>query len=95
MTSLVFILTVSYSWTSELSFALLSAITDERDIKQGLFPPPGANPRTGGRSKATYHWDLCIILFQDHPDYKTAFSLVLTPKQKQVWANKIKNRLKQ
>ncbi|KAG1753547.1 uncharacterized protein EDB91DRAFT_1242530 [Suillus paluster] len=56
-----------------MSAALLSAITDDPDIKQGLFPSPGTNPRAGGKTKATYHWALCVILFKEHPDYKSAF----------------------
>ncbi|KAG1809535.1 hypothetical protein EV424DRAFT_1300903, partial [Suillus variegatus] len=54
-----------YSWTPELSVKLLSAITDDPDIKQGLFPSPGANLRTGGKTKAAYHLVLCVILFKE------------------------------
>ena len=83
-----------HCWTPATSAALLSAITDDPDIKQGLFPSPGANPRTGGKTKAAYHWALCVVLFQEHPDYKIAFSRAVTAKQKGTWANKIKNRIK-
>jgi hypothetical protein len=77
-----------------LSHALLAAITDDMEIKQGLFPSPGANPRTGGKPKATYHWALCVLLFEQHDDYQEPFSRVKTSKQRQTWSNKIKNRLK-
>ncbi|KAG1723099.1 hypothetical protein EDB19DRAFT_1580933, partial [Suillus lakei] len=49
------------------SAALPSAITDDPDIKQGLFPSPGTNPRMDGKTKAAYHWALCVILFEEHP----------------------------
>ncbi|KAG1902807.1 uncharacterized protein F5891DRAFT_927470, partial [Suillus fuscotomentosus] len=82
------------SWTPTMSAALLSAITDDTNIKQGLFPSPGANPRTGGKTKAAYHWAICVTLFENHPDYHTPFSHAITPKQKDTWANKIKNQIK-
>jgi len=82
------------SWTNDLCSTLISAITDDTEIKQGLFPSPGANPRTGGKTKATYHWALCVLLFAEHEDYKEVFARLTTPKQKQTWANKIKNKLK-
>ncbi|KAG1884396.1 hypothetical protein F4604DRAFT_1513421, partial [Suillus subluteus] len=50
-----------------MSAALLSAIMDDTNIKQGLFPSPGANPRTGGKTKAVYHWAICVTLFENHP----------------------------
>jgi len=65
-----------------MSAALLSAITDDLDIKQGLCPSPGENLRTGGKTKAAYHWALCVNLFQEHPDYKIAFLYAAIAKQK-------------
>ncbi|KDQ53630.1 hypothetical protein JAAARDRAFT_136937, partial [Jaapia argillacea MUCL 33604] len=79
-----------------LDWALIGEIGNEIDIKKGLFPPPGANPRQGGKKKSEHHWKLCLALFSDHADYKTAFNRAAkgTAKERQAWSNKIKNRLR-
>jgi hypothetical protein len=38
-------------WTEELTFQKLTEITKDEDIKQGLFPVPGLNPRNQGVPK--------------------------------------------
>ncbi|KAG2081072.1 uncharacterized protein F5147DRAFT_661003 [Suillus discolor] len=30
---------------------------------------------TGGKTKAAYHWAICVTLFKNHPDYHTPFSM--------------------
>jgi hypothetical protein len=63
-----------------LNEALISAITDDRKIKQALFLPPGSNvssSKGGGKPKTEYHWLLCQILFMDHPTYQDAFQKVM------------------
>jgi len=101
------ILTLSQlSWNTDvaLSEALITAITDDRKIKQALFPSPGSNvssSKGGGKPKTEYHWILCQLLFTDHPSYGEAFKKVLDcddgPKKatalRRLWGNKIKNRL--
>jgi hypothetical protein len=80
-----------------LNWALISAITDDAEIKQGLFPPPGANVSTkngGGKPKTEHQWALCVALFTEHPVYSPSFALVESAKDKERWVNKIKNRLK-
>jgi hypothetical protein len=86
-----------------LNEALISAITDDRKIKQALFPSPGSNvssSKGGGKPKTEYHWLLCQILFTDHPTYQDAFQKVLECSDvkraaalRRLWANKIKNQL--
>ncbi|KJA22275.1 hypothetical protein HYPSUDRAFT_109804, partial [Hypholoma sublateritium FD-334 SS-4] len=59
------------SWNSDnLSEQLIAAITDDPDIKQGLFPSPGANVSTtkgGGKRKSFWQRKLAEILFAEHP----------------------------
>ncbi|KAF9536533.1 hypothetical protein CPC08DRAFT_824795 [Agrocybe pediades] len=96
---------ITVSWTNELSSTLLTAISEDNDIKQGLFPAPGGNVSTargGGQKKTAWQWKLAIAIFQNHEEYGTAFQKALdlpkgTPpatKAKSIWADKIKNRLK-
>jgi hypothetical protein len=84
-------------WTEELTFQMLTEITEDEDIKQGLFPAPGSNPRNQGVPKTHWHWIVCEKLFSEHEGYKTRFQVLQdkgTPKQKEVWHTKIKNKLK-
>lgn len=87
-----------YSWDDEdLNWALISAIMDDPEIKQGLFPPPGAKVSTkngGGKPKTKHQRALCVALFTSHPVYGPAFALIKTAKDKEWWVHKIKNRLK-
>ncbi|KZT23925.1 hypothetical protein NEOLEDRAFT_1068559, partial [Neolentinus lepideus HHB14362 ss-1] len=56
---------------------LITAITDDSEIKQGLFSAPGANVSTnqgGGKPKADHYWALCIALFSKHEDYWDHFA---------------------
>jgi hypothetical protein len=56
-----------YSWKDEnITWSLISAITDDPMIKQVLFTSPGANVLTaeGGRKPQTdHHYALAIALF--------------------------------
>jgi hypothetical protein len=69
---------------------------DDAEVKQGLFPMPGANlslSKGGSKMKSDYHWTLANIIFKDHP--------VLGPEIKaddadhKFWQLKLKNRLQQ
>ncbi|KZT21628.1 hypothetical protein NEOLEDRAFT_1073284, partial [Neolentinus lepideus HHB14362 ss-1] len=81
---------------------LITAITDDSEIKQGLFPAPGANVSTsqgGGKPKADHYWALCIALFSEHEDYRDHFARVnrgstTSTKDRTLWGDKIKNRLR-
>jgi hypothetical protein len=66
------------------------------EVKQGLFPMPGASlslSKGGSKTKSDYHWTLANIIFEDHP--------VLGPEIKadntdcKFWQLKVKNRLQQ
>lgn len=85
------------SWKDrDLTWQLINCITEDPIIRQGLFPGPGANVSTtkgGGLSKAHHHKELAARIFGDHPVYGPAFAQALTPKEKVVWANRIKNRI--
>jgi hypothetical protein len=69
---------------------------DDAEVKQGLFPMPGANlslSKGGSKTKSDYHWTLANIIFEDHP--------VLGPEilsdnaDRKFWQLKVKNRLQQ
>ncbi|KAH7903678.1 hypothetical protein BJ138DRAFT_1120145 [Hygrophoropsis aurantiaca] len=89
--------TTEIEWTDDLTWKLINAIAENKDISQGLFPPPGANVSTkkgGGLRKTEHHWELCKILFSEHSDYKSAFEVAASDKGlKKGWQTKIKNRL--
>jgi hypothetical protein len=85
------------SWSDvDLTWALISAITDDEIIRQGLFPGHGSNVSTsrgGGKKKIDHQYELAKHLFWDHEKYGEAFQLARDPKSKNWWAMKIKNRL--
>jgi hypothetical protein len=85
------------SWKDkELTWKLINAITEDPMIKQGLFPSPGANVSTakgGGLSKTQHHKELAARVFSDHIMYGPAFELARSPKEKNSWGQKIKNRI--
>ncbi|KAJ6487788.1 hypothetical protein C8R45DRAFT_781754, partial [Mycena sanguinolenta] len=87
------------SWNADkLSERLITAISEDKFIKRALFPPPGPNGSTskgGGMKKVVAQWKLCLLLFGDDPRYKEAVAAATTnPTQQTVWANKVKNRLR-
>lgn len=71
---------------------LLSAITDDAEIKQGLYPSPGQGTRKVA-NKTDYQYAVARAIFAGHPTYKVAFARATTPKEKKLWGRKIKNRL--
>ena len=85
------------SWRdSSLTWALISAITDDPIIKQGLFPSPGAHVLTSkgsGKPKTDHHYAVTLAIFSEHSIYRNMFNLVTGPKEKAVWGKKIKNRI--
>ncbi|KAF8991492.1 hypothetical protein BDQ17DRAFT_1332859 [Cyathus striatus] len=76
---------------------LLSHLTSDMDMKNGLFPLPGAHPSSkheGGSVKADWHWKLAILMFKDHPSYIEAFTAALTTNTASAckpWVDRIKN----
>jgi hypothetical protein len=75
------------SWSDvNLSWKLVNAITEDVNIKNGLFPPPGSNASTqngGGKKKIEWCWKLAEILFKDDPTYRNNFSEVIEANQPQ------------
>ncbi|KDQ17168.1 hypothetical protein BOTBODRAFT_90706, partial [Botryobasidium botryosum FD-172 SS1] len=58
-----------------LTWQLIRIIENTPEIKQGLFPPPGAHVSTskgGGKAKSDHHWAICELLFahSENPAYK-------------------------
>jgi hypothetical protein len=87
----------SPSWSdAKLTWALLTAISNNNTIKQGLFPGPGRNVsmvKGGGKKKIDHQFDLAKALFGEHEKYGEAFKLTQDSKQKLLWATKVKNHL--
>ena len=85
------------SWRDlSLTWALISAITDDPIIKQGLFPSPGAHVSTskgGGKPKTNHHYVVALVIFSEHSIYHDMFNLMMGPKEKAVWGKKIKNQI--
>lgn len=97
-------LTFCYSWSIiELSESLITLVTDDRVIKQALFPSPGSNTSSskgGVKPKMEYHWILAKLLFTDHEKYGKAFQRMEECKEvrqaanlRRIWGSKIKNQL--
>jgi hypothetical protein len=85
------------SWKDkDLTWKLINSIMEDPVIKHGLFLSPGANVSTakgGGLSKAHHHKELASRIFQGHAVYGPAYERARTPKDKNAWAQRIKNRI--
>ncbi|KAJ8076151.1 hypothetical protein PM082_022136 [Marasmius tenuissimus] len=88
-----------------LQEAIVTTIEDHKEIKQKLYPPPGANLSTadgGGNKKTVAHWQICEEVFSEHPVYKDAFKAALdanpsTPSGKKIrdsWSGGVKAQLR-
>ncbi|PCH41828.1 glycosyltransferase family 5 protein [Wolfiporia cocos MD-104 SS10] len=77
--------TPTIRWDDDsLTWALISAIQDDKGIKRGLYPPPGQNASTalgGGKVKTEHHWALCKIVFGEHEQYREAIAAAEQDKQ--------------
>ncbi|KAJ6489363.1 hypothetical protein DFH09DRAFT_948169, partial [Mycena vulgaris] len=87
-----------FSWSDvALSESIVACIMEDREIKRALYPPVGPNASTakgGGKTKVAAHWKLCLAVLGEHPKYKDALAAVSTAKERTVYANKLKNRLR-
>ncbi|KAF8235326.1 hypothetical protein L208DRAFT_1205493, partial [Tricholoma matsutake] len=58
------------SWKDkDLNFLLIAAIEEDDEIKQDLFPLPGANKslaKGGSKPKTKYQWELARKIFEEH-----------------------------
>ncbi|KAF8998827.1 hypothetical protein BDQ17DRAFT_1328618 [Cyathus striatus] len=62
------------------TWLLISKMTTDMKIKNGLFPPPGGHLSTtkgGGKKKTDWHWKLAIAMFEKHDVFGESFKLVL------------------
>jgi hypothetical protein len=73
---------------------MIAHITDDDDTRRSLFPPPGTTKRNGGLSKNHYYFLLAENCFENHSVYSEAFKNAVAAKQGDIWAGKIKNRVK-
>ena len=76
----------------------MTAITDDKVIEDALFPKVGPNPSTksgGGKRKTDHYWEICKVLFTDHPEHGASFATALQggKKERGPWTTKIKNCL--
>ncbi|KAJ6614407.1 hypothetical protein B0H10DRAFT_2221284 [Mycena sp. CBHHK59/15] len=90
---------ITSSWNIELTWELITAIEEDEEIQDGLFPGVGGIPQTGGKPKKHHYYKLACILFLDHPDYKEIFQInpkhtaVQLNAQRKLWTEKVKNKL--
>ncbi|KAJ7260000.1 hypothetical protein B0H12DRAFT_1069895 [Mycena haematopus] len=86
-------------WTSELTWTLITAIEDDEDTRDGLFPGIRAIKRTGGKPKTHHYYELAKTCFAEQEKYKDAFStkpnstVAELAKHRKLWNQKIKNWL--
>lgn len=78
---------------------MITAIESNEEIRDALFPGVGGIKLTGGLPKTHHYYQLAIICFADHVDYKTIFDInpelrqALQTKQRKMWTEKIKNKV--
>jgi len=74
------------SWKDKhfsLNWSMITAITDDSEIRNGLYPPPGSNTSTakgGGQKKSYWHRKIATTLFKDHDEFKEVFAADLKEK---------------
>ena len=84
----------------ELSWAIVSAITDNDEVRRGLYPEPGSNASTangGGKRKADFHRIIVDEVFRDHPKYGALYRTHQDANDKKkldAWKLKVKNRIR-
>ncbi|KAJ7660895.1 hypothetical protein DFH06DRAFT_1400319 [Mycena polygramma] len=91
-------------WTKKLTWALVSTIQDDEEIRDGLFPGPGAIKRGGGKTKTHFYEAVGVKVFLDNDDYKDILAIdpelsdaeqaKQAAKQRKLLAGKVKNKVK-
>ncbi|KAJ7159348.1 hypothetical protein C8R43DRAFT_948277 [Mycena crocata] len=90
----------SIEWSQDLVWRLVTAIEDNEEIREGLFPGVGAIRLSGAKPKTHHYYNLAVKIFADHPTYKDIFAINPedSPAKKQErrrsWTDKIKNKIK-
>lgn len=79
---------------------MLTIIIEDEKIHQGLFPGPGTTRGNGTGSnkqpKSEFEWMVAYRLFANNEAYAGIFATSTeTPKGRQQWTTKVKNRLNQ
>ncbi|KAF8150272.1 hypothetical protein K438DRAFT_2085518 [Mycena galopus ATCC 62051] len=83
-------------WDADLSAKLIALVNKNQAIKQSLFPSCRSNASTkkgGGKPKTVTQFDLAMLLFTDLEGFTEAMAACKTAKERQVFGNKVKNRL--
>ncbi|KAJ6527138.1 hypothetical protein B0H19DRAFT_1335159 [Mycena capillaripes] len=86
-------------WTDDLTFAMITAIESDEEIRDGLFPGVGAIKRTGGKPKTHFYYKVAVALFAEHPLYTDVFAIdpeqkaALRSQQRKLGIEKIKNKI--
>ncbi|THU79017.1 hypothetical protein K435DRAFT_811066 [Dendrothele bispora CBS 962.96] len=97
-------LSVRIDWTTDRIDALINGITDNPEIKQGLFPSPetvahdqyGNIVKANSKPKTEYNWKLAKVVFEFDEDYADVFmSTTGATAGQNYWAGKIKNKLEE
>ncbi|KAJ6545773.1 hypothetical protein B0H19DRAFT_1267136 [Mycena capillaripes] len=85
-------------WTDELTWAMITAIESDEEIRDGLYPGVGAIKRAGGLPKTHFYYKVAEACFAEHPLYKDAFAIdpdqspALLAQHRKPWIEKIRNR---
>ncbi|KAJ3727610.1 hypothetical protein C8R42DRAFT_656032 [Lentinula raphanica] len=93
-------------WTDELVQIMLAELTDNPEIKQGLFPGPGTVgldndgapvTKSNSRPKKEYHYMLAEAVFgADTSEYKLQFDNdVKEAAGRDLWSTRVKNKLEE
>lgn len=78
---------------------MVTAIENNEETRDGLFPGVGAIKRTGGKPKTHYYYKIAVELFAEHPTYKDAFAIdpnesrALKSQHRKLWIEKTKNKI--
>ncbi|KAL1678492.1 hypothetical protein EV122DRAFT_251873 [Schizophyllum commune] len=89
-------------WTVELEWKIVSTITDDPDIKKGLYPPPKTDTAVGRKLKSansvpkeTHFWTVINAVMSTHAQYVDTWPLIAAdPKKRKQWINKLKGKLR-
>ncbi len=86
---------MSLRWTDDLCCQMVSIITDEPIIKQGLFPQPGTKLTDSNKlGKGEYRWMVADALFKDHLITEKHWPKIAeSAARHKAWDGKVKNKL--
>lgn len=96
------LLTPTSSWTTDLTWTLITAIESDEKVRDSRFPGVGAIKLSGGKPKTYHYWNLALTCFATHELYKDAIAKATDPTLPKIrrnhlnklWTEKIKNKVK-